>query len=123
MRLILHPGYDNPAHGLWCHDVRPGEERLENLSRQELVEYAVTFVASCAERAINIASWAAALDGRPYDAAIYVEAVETLWRHDPRDVHVFSARMVQLEEMHGLSPQCGGAESARGHQGSSAGRL
>ncbi|WP_106330366.1 hypothetical protein [Actinoplanes italicus] len=64
---------------------------------------AAIFVAACAERAINIASWAAALDSRPGDAAIYVETLEFLWRPgavDPQDVRV---RMARLEEAHEMT--------------------
>ncbi|WP_436532897.1 hypothetical protein [Actinoplanes sp. HUAS TT8] len=60
---------------------------------------AVIFAAACAERAVEIASWAAALDGRPDDAVVYVEALEFLWRPQLKDTRAFDAKMAQLEKM------------------------
>lgn len=64
---------------------------------------ATVFVAACAERAINIASWAAALDGRPGDAEIYVEALEFLWRPGAVDSQDVWVRMARLEEAHEMA--------------------
>jgi hypothetical protein len=78
-------------------------DMLNRLFTEESREQAAVFVAACAERAINIASWAAAVDGRPEDAAVYVEALELLWRHETEDTRAFREKMTQLEEMHEMT--------------------
>lgn len=75
---------------------------LERLFADGSSAQVAIFVAACAERAINIASWVAALDGRPGDAEIYVEALKFLWRPgvgDPEDARVHAARLEETHEM------------------------
>ncbi|MFJ8579469.1 hypothetical protein [Micromonospora sp. NPDC093277] len=76
---------------------------LDRLVPEESPARAAVFVAACVERAINIVSWAAALDGRPDDVAVYVEALELLWHHDVDDAQACRVKMAQLEEMHEMT--------------------
>ncbi|GLW35156.1 hypothetical protein [Actinoplanes regularis] len=76
---------------------------LDRLDPEDAPARAAVFVAACAERLINIVSWSAALDGRPDDVAVYIEALELLWRYDVADAQACRATMAQLEEMHEMT--------------------